>query len=187
MKRAKLIATVLTAVLLVPTWALAKDGGVESSSLNADAAFEAIKGLEGTWVGESSMVRDGQDQPSGATSPAKIIFKTIANGSSVTATFAESTPNEMVSLFHQDGKDKLIHTHYCAIGNQPSMLFEQSPEPGTIKFLYFAGTNMDVDKDPHVHNTKFRIVDKDTIETETDLWAGGKRSAVRRSKLVRQK
>ncbi|MEX2316308.1 MAG: hypothetical protein WD669_04090 [Pirellulales bacterium] len=67
------------------------------------------------------------------------------------------------------------------------MLFQKSAEPGLIKFLFTGGTNMDVDKDPHVHNTTFRILDKDTIETETDLWDGGKRSAVRRSKLVRQK
>jgi hypothetical protein len=187
MKRAQHVATLVAAVLLVPLSTMANDGGVEKTSLDADAAFEAIKGLEGTWIGEADIVREGQQQPAGVKSPAKITFKTIANGTSVTATFAESTPTEMVSLFHQDGKDKLIHTHYCAIGNQPSMLFQKSAEPGLIKFLFTSGTNMDVDKDPHVHNTTFRILDKDTIETETDLWADGKRSAVRRSKLVRQK
>jgi hypothetical protein len=165
----------------------AKTTAAPNKSVDASGAFEVLKGLEGSWVGEAVVVRDGQSKAEGTKSPAKITFKTIANGTSVTATFAEATPVEMVSVFHQDGKNKLIHTHYCAVGNQPTMVFHDSDEPGLIRFLFASGTNMDVDKDRHVHNTSFRLVDDDTLETETDLWGGGKRTSVRYSKLVRQK
>lgn len=174
-------------LLVAATPALPNDVAPSEDLYDAEEAFEVLQGLEGEWSGEAVVVRPGQAIEEGVKSDATVEYKTIANGSSVIATFAESTPMEMVSVFHQDGKEKLIHTHYCAVGNQPSMKFEPSDKPGEIVFLFTSGTNMDVEKDGHVHHTRLQVIDKDTLETETDLWRDGKLSAVRHTKLKRVK
>jgi hypothetical protein len=94
---------------------------------------------------------------------------------------------EMVSLFHMDGPEALVHTHYCAVGNQPTMRFEKSDTPGEIVFMFSSGANMDVNKDGHVHNSRIRFIDEDTTESETDIWQGGKLNAVRYATMTREK
>ena len=94
-------------------------------------------------------------------------------------TFAAGTPAEMVSMYHQNGKDELIHTHYCAIGNQPSMAFVATDEPGVIDFKFTEGTNMDVNSDAHAHHIMMKIIDENTYESRTENWSGGKLVSIR--------
>ena len=100
-------------------------------------------------------------------------------------TFAAGTPAEMVSMYHQNGKEELIHTHYCAIGNQPSMTFRDSGEEGVIDFQFTKGTNMDVESSPHAHHSFMRMIDEDTYETRTENWGGGKVTSVRYTTMKR--
>ena len=183
----KHFVSVFAALLLTTSTILAGETGIEKTVLDAETAFTLMKSLEGTWVGEAVVVQEGQNKEDGVKSKTKVTYRNIANDTSIIATYAEGTPMEMVSMYHQDGPDQLIHTHYCAVGNQPSMRFEKSEEPGVIKFLFAEGTNMDVRKDGHVHNSKLWFIDDDTIRTETDLWNGGKKTATRIATLVREK
>ena len=118
-----------TASLVFTATAFA-DGG-----FTPDEAFQTLLKLEGTWPGEAVVVPAGQSREDATPTSTTVSFKTIGN-SSVMQTFAEGTPAEMVSLYHQNGKEELIHTHYCAIGNQPSMAFRQSDEAGAIDFRF---------------------------------------------------
>lgn len=179
MKTPRIAALSVTAFLFSST-ALAGDG------FTPDQAFKTMLQLEGTWTGEAVVVQVGQDRAAAPKSTTTVSFKNIGN-SSVMQTFAEGTPAEMISLYHQNGEEELIHTHYCAIGNQPSMAFVDSDEEGVIDFRFTNGTNMDVNADPHAHNSYMRIIDADTYETRTENWSGGKLTSYRYTTMKRVK
>ena len=153
----------------------------------AEQAFNAMLTLEGDWAGEAITVPAGKSMEEGSKAPAKVSYKNIAAGSTVMATFAEGSPAEMVSMYHMDGKDTLIHTHYCAAKNQPSMTFKPSSEAGAIDFRFSHGTNMDVNKDGHAHHAYIKIIDEDHYESRSETWANGKVAMVRYTKMTRQK
>ena len=179
MKQLK-IAALSTAALLLSTSALAGDG------FTPDEAFQTMLKLEGTWTGEAQVVPVGQSREDAEISTSTVSFKTIGN-SSVMQTFAAGTPAEMISMYHQNGKSELIHTHYCAIGNQPSMAFVDTGEEGVIDFKFTEGTNMDVNVDPHAHNSYMKIIDEDTYITRTENWGGGKLTSYRYTTMKRVK
>lgn len=175
-----IIAALSTAALVLSTTVLAGDG------FTPDGAFQTMLKLEGTWAGEATVVPVGQSRNNAAVSTTTVSFKNIGN-SSVMQTFAAGTPAEMISMYHQNGKEELIHTHYCAIGNQPSMAFVDTGEKGVIDFKFTSGTNMDVHADPHAHNSYMRIIDEDTYETRTENWGGGQVTSYRYTTMKRVK
>lgn len=176
---------VIAMTLIVPA-ALADDVPQGSRILDAEGAFDVLKHLEGTWEGEALVVPVGASKEDGVQSTTTVKYETIANDTSVMATFAEGSPMEMVSLYHLDGKNELVHTHYCAVGNQPTMRFEKTDKPGVIKFDFASGTNMDVTKDGHVHGGTMKLKADGTLESATELWNNGKLSSMRYTKLTRR-
>ena len=56
----------------------------------------------------------------------------------------EGTPGSMISMYHPDG-DKILMTHYCAVGNQPRMR-----GTGTMTFT---------DPDHMIHEWRWRAGD----------------------------
>ena len=152
----------------------------------ANDAFQAMLDLKGDWIGEARVVPVGGNIEDAQATSTSVSFKVIGN-SSVMQTFAAGTPAEMVSMYHQNGKNELIHTHYCAIGNQPSMTFRRSSGENEIDFQFSKGTNMDVNLDPHAHNSFFKIIDDDTYETRTENWSGGKIASYRYTVMKRVK
>jgi len=172
------LAALSTAALLLSSTAFSGDG------FSPDEAFQTMLTLEGKWTGEAQVVPVGQSRDDAAVAATSVSFKNIGN-SSVMQTFAAGTPAEMVSMYHQNGKEELIHTHYCAIGNQPSMTFRDSGEEGVIDFRFTKGTNMDVDSSPHAHHSFMRMIDEDTYETRTENWGGGKVTSIRYTTMKR--
>ena len=145
--------------VLTLTIAISLSTAAEDKPFTADEAYKKMLTLEGTWEGESLVVPIGKTKEEGTKSKSTITYEVIANGSSLMLTFLKGTPMEMVSMYHQDGPDVLIHTHYCAAGNQPSMKFAPSKEAGKIDFKFDKGTNMDVTKDGHAHSGYMKIID----------------------------
>jgi len=176
------IAALSAAALMLSTTAFAGDG------FTADQAFKTMLTLEGTWTGTGYRVPVGQSKEGVAltATPTTVSFKNIGN-SSVMQTFAAGTAAEMVSMYHQNGKEELIHTHYCVVGNQPSMTFASTGEQGVIDFQFTHGTNMDVHVDGHAHNSNMRMIDEDTYETRSESWSGGKLASVRYTTMKRVK
>lgn len=180
MKKLSLAIALLIAVT-------ASAGDASTKVLDADSAYKAMLTLEGSWKGESNVVPVGASKEEGTKSETTVSYRNIANGSSIMATFLAGTPMEMVSMYHQDGTNTLIHTHYCAAGNQPSMKFSKVQDEGVINFDFDKGTNMDVTKDGHAHSGKMKIIDEDTFETRSELWRDGKVNSIRYTKMKRQK
>jgi hypothetical protein len=137
-------------------------------------AFEALESLVGQWV--------RADEPD--AKPSMSVRMTGA-GSAVTTTFFPGQEMEMLSLFHLDGPKRLVHTHYCALHNQPTMHMIEVGRPGVIRFEFVSGTNMDVNKDPHAHNTEIQLLDDGKIKVIVEARSEGKLSNTQESILQR--
>ena len=186
MTRVRRFSILVIAMTLIVPATFADDVPSGSRVLDAEGAYDVLKQLKGTWEGEALVVPVGESMEDGVKSTTKVKYETIANDTSVIATYGEGTPMEMVSLYHLDGKNELVHTHYCAVGNQPTMRFEKTDKPGVIKFDFANGTNMDVEKDGHVHGGTMQLNADGTLESATELWRDGKLSSMRYSTMTRK-
>lgn len=144
------------------------DGG-----FTPNEAFLAMLKLEGRWSGEAFFLEPGQSTEDVETTSSETLFRIIGN-STVVQTIAPGTPSEMMCMYHQNGREELIHDHYCDVGNQPSMRFIKTDEEGAIDFRFSGGSNMDVNVDRHFHNHFIKIIDEDTFESRTEIWQSGK-------------
>ena len=138
--------------------------------------FERIKQLAGTWRGKSVMQGKKQD--------ITITYRVTSAGSAVVARHFPDTPNEMVSVYHDDG-GKLSMTHYCALKNQPIMGLKNATT-NTIKLEYTNGINIDQDKDAHMRSLIITFVDDNRIVEQWSMFKGGKeveRSPIRLTKV----
>ncbi|HEY7312672.1 MAG TPA: hypothetical protein VH643_25125 [Gemmataceae bacterium] len=142
----------------------ADKAGSKSAAKNQQPNLEKLKALAGTWV-----VADKDGKP---TDQVVSIIKVTAGGSAVQETLFPGQPQEMVSIYHQDGAD-LVMTHYCMLGNQPRMKADPKSPPNQIHFEFAGGTNLDPAKDKHMHEGTITFVDADHIEWCGVAWEGG--------------
>ncbi len=127
-----------------------------------NAHFEQLKTLAGTWV---SVGEDGKP-----TDTVVSVFKVTAGGSAVQETLFPGSNHEMISLYHLDGPD-LLMTHYCAAGNQPRMKLDPTSPANRYNFKFAGGTNLNPEKDMHMHEGSITVVDNDHLEWQ---WVGYK-------------
>jgi hypothetical protein len=119
---------VVVASCLASRVALCRSGDDKKDSPAAEQ-FEALKRLSGTW--ESDKSEDGK--------PQSVVFRTTSGGSMVMETMFPGSKHEMVNTYHLDG-DKLMATHYCAMGNQPRMR-SSGGDSNDLKFDFVDCTN----------------------------------------------
>ncbi len=131
------------------------------------AGLERLKKLAGTWVGLVKG-KDGKE-----TEQVVSVIKVIGGGSTVHETIFPGTPMEMVSVYHLD-KGELVMTHYCVLGNQPRMKADPKSPEGKIVWKFDGGSNIDVNKDKHMHAATLTFIDADTIEINGEGWENGK-------------
>jgi len=120
---------------------------------DSEKAFNAIKNLPGTWEGKTEM------------GDVQVVFKTTARGSAVMSEILGH--EDMISMFHMDGPDRLMLTHYCAVGNEPRMLASVSPDGKTITFNFVDATNLASPDAAHMHRMVLTLVDDNH---HTELW-----------------
>ncbi|RYG28214.1 hypothetical protein EON81_28905, partial [bacterium] len=96
----------------------------------AQKAFAAIKKLKGTW-------QEGKGKES-----FQVIYKVTGGGATVIETQMPNTAMEMVTVYHMDGPDTLMLTHYCAAMNQPVMKYVTGNSAKDFRFEFVSGTNM---------------------------------------------
>ena len=104
---------------------------VTSAAFAASAAqksFEKLKALDGTWEGKSL---NGQ--------PLEVAYRVTSNGSAIMSEIKGK--EDMISMFNLDG-DRVLLTHYCAVGNQPRMVASASPDGKTFTFDFVDATNL---------------------------------------------
>ncbi len=142
----------------IPTLAFMLAATAVAEPSDANAAFQEIKSLQGTWSGKA-MGRD-----------LKVSFRVTSGGSAVMSEIQSEA--DMVTMFHLDG-DRVMMTHYCDSGNQPRMVGAASPDGKTITFNFIDGTNILSAQmghmqrltltilDPNHHTEKWEFLDKD--------------------------
>jgi len=145
----------------------------------AKGQLEKLKALAGTWTGKAG------EKDSGKTFDAVVTFKVTGGGSAVVETIGPGTEHEMVTVYHLDG-DRLMLTHYCAAGNQPTMRAVKSGAADTIAFDFVRGSNMKP-TDTHMHSARLRFAGEDQLVGDWTSWQGGKPASTMRFELARQK
>src|SRR5436190_7184709 len=139
--------------------------GGKASAPPSHPGLEKLKKLAGAWVAAD---KDGKP-----TDQVVSVVKVTAAGSAVHETLFPGQPHEMVSLYYRDGAD-LVMTHYCALGNQPRMKADPKSPANQIRFQFAGGSNLDPNKDKHMHEGTITFVDDDHIEFKGVCWEGGK-------------
>ncbi len=135
-----MIRSTLKSLLTIQTLslaALALCAAAASAQTDAQKAFETIKNMPGTWQGETG---DGQ--------AVRVDFKVTAGGSAVMSEIFGK--EDMISMFHLDGPNRLLLTHYCAAGNQPRMQAAVSPDGKMITPTFVDATNLDTPEAGHM-------------------------------------
>ena len=141
----KSLRLLLALLVTVAPAAFAQNGAIQT---DAQKAFTTIKSMPGTWEGKST---EGMD--------VQVTFKVTAGGSAVMSEIMGKGPENMISMFHLDGPNKLILTHYCGAGNQPRMQASVSPDGKVITFIFFDGTNIDGPDGGHMQRMVLTMLD----------------------------
>jgi len=157
--RAALAALVLLSLGIGPG-AMAAD---EPAVVTAKAAFDRLKSLEGEWKSANPGHPEG-----------KVVYKVTAAGTTVMESLGIGTNHEMVTMYHLDGEEWKA-THYCAAGNQPHLkLDRKGSKPDFYSFVFDGGTNLNPDKDMHIHAVRFKFLEGGKVESEWDGYLDGK-------------
>jgi hypothetical protein len=127
-------AVAMLAVAMIGVNAQAGQGHDHGKKPAANAVFEKLKGLAGTW--DASMVTaDGEKT--------KVIYAVSANGTVVQETSFAGSPHEMITMYTVDG-DSIVATHYCAGDNQPTLRLDAAKSKGdelVFDFVNVRGKN----------------------------------------------
>lgn len=127
----------------------------------AQKSFDQLKSLAGSWEGKAA---DGK--------PVQVSFRDTAGGSALMSEIHGHGPENMISMIHLDGPNRLLLTHYCGAGNQPRMAATVSPDGKTYTFDYFDATNLATPDAGHMQRVVFTVLDANH-HTEDWTFAAG--------------
>lgn len=140
------------------------DGGA-----SARAGFERIKALAGNWTGPGG---EGAE-----LATVEVRYRVTAAGSVVEETIMPGTEHEMVTMYHMDG-DRLMLTHYCSAGNQPSMVavpvLSKAGEVSSLRFEFERATNMPDPNAGHMHQAEITFEGSNNLSSRWTYWSEGK-------------
>jgi hypothetical protein len=150
---AKEVSTTFRTVLIAAIVLATAAAYAQTSTTDAQRAFAAIKSLPGTWEGKS----EGH--------PLQVTFKVTSGGTAVMSEIMGHGPEDMITMFHLDGANRLLMTHYCGAGNQPRMQATVSPDGKTITFNFVDATNLATPDAGHMQSMVLTLID-DNHHTE---------------------
>lgn len=161
---------VLLAIAICASFAISLRPNLGAESQPAGAAFAKLKSLSGEWQGTM--------KESGQVAPATTSFRVVSDGSAILNVLGAGTPQEMVTMFHMDGRD-LLATHYCAVHNQPRFRYVASPEPNVVAFEFKDATNLANPSDPHMVGLKITILDANHHYEDWTFFSNGQTATSR--------
>jgi hypothetical protein len=193
-KRLGLAACVATVFALAglasPLLAGPTDDTPAKEGVEAKVAFAKLKTLVGSWKSKTADEQKEENKKEhGDAHPdeAAVTFKLTGAGSALVETQFPGMPHEMVSVYHLDGKE-LRMTHYCAAGNQPRVKLDRvHSTPDELIFVFDGGTNLDPEKDMHIHGVKIKFEKDGHVKSAWDGYAGGKKASTTTFDMTRNK
>lgn len=170
MKTLSRILTVASVLFVTASLTFAHD----TPEIKSSAALEKMKKLVGTWKGTGADMGDGK---------VEVQYHLSSGGSAVVETLFPGTPHEMTSVYYDEG-GKLAMTHYCMVGNHPTM--ELKKETGSELVLETnAKSHHDLAKEPHMNSLGLTFVGPNSIEHRWSSVEPGKEGHTSTFKLER--
>lgn len=151
-------AFTLCAIALLSAAAKAEEKGGPT----ALQQFESLKKLSGDWV---EVGKDGKPTEKVISS-----IRVTSAGSAIEETLFPGGDHEMVTVYFLDG-DRLLLTHYCALGNQPQMRAEPGNDANQIAFKFIGATNLKSADEHHMHEATLTLAGPDRYQAE---WSSNK-------------
>ena len=112
-------------------------------------------------------------------------YRLLAGGTVLEERTFPETPMEMVTMYYEkDGK--LAMTHYCILGNRPSMTVKSSDEK-TLRFDFDASCGINTKTEAHMHALTLRFDNPDTITSTCKSIFNGQEQASKPATLKRVK
>jgi hypothetical protein len=140
----------MKAIRILISFLLAVTATAALSQSAPQKSFDQLKSLTGSWEGKTA---DGK--------PVQVSFRDTAGGSALMSEIHGHGPDNMISVFHLDGPNRLLLTHYCSAGNQPRMTASASPDGKTITFNFLDATNLDSPDAGHMQRVVIAMLDAD--------------------------
>lgn len=137
-----------------------------------------LKKLVGDWSG---VMKHGSEDME-----FRVNFRVSSGGSVVIETINSGTEHEMTTIYQKAG-DGIQLTHYCMLGNQPKMRAKPSSAGGKLTFEFDGGTNLDPQKDKHMHAMTLEFLSADRIKETWTLFEDGKAGDPKPIELKRTK
>ncbi len=129
---------------------------------DAQKSFDQLKSLAGSWEGKNSMGQSVQ-----------VSYRMTAGGSALMSEIV-GHGETMISMINFDGPNRLLLTHYCAVGNQPRMQASASPDGKTITFNFLDATNLDNPQSGHMDHVVIALLGPDHHTEEWNFIDHGK-------------
>ncbi len=115
-------------------------------------AFDQLKSLAGEWEGKNGT---------------KVTYKVVSNGSVVMEDLQPAKESDMVTMYTLDG-DRIVVTHYCSMGNQPTMQTAPvSAATGKYDFSFVRVSGTQTPDEAHMASLTMALADKDHL---TQTW-----------------
>ena len=157
----KITTVCATVILATSAWLNASE---PAKPKPASPEFERMKTLVGTWQGKTDMGQGPID--------VNVHYRLLAGGSVLEERVFRGTPNEMVTMYYDNGTT-LAMTHYCVMGNRPGMLLKES-DAKTLSFDFDKTCGINPAKESHMHALTITFDDPDTITTSCKAFMDGK-------------
>lgn len=165
-------------------YATGDDAGKQG--VDAKTAFDRIKTLAGSWKCDISDRHQTDGHKDKHPPESSVIYKLTGAGSALVETQFPGSDHEMVSVYHLDGDD-LRMTHYCAAGNQPRVKLDRAKStPKRLIFVFDGGTNLDPQKDMHIHGLEITFHDDGKVTSAWEAYEGGKQAGITSFVLSKQ-
>jgi hypothetical protein len=132
-------------------------------------AFQQMKQLAGKWEGTVDFEEGSQKT--------KASYRITSAGSALVETIFEGTPNEMVTIYHDDKNRRLSLTHYCGLNNQPKMVLIRDKE-NVLEFDLTQDAAIDAAHEPHMHALTLTFAGKNKMKQHWTQFAQGEEKKV---------
>ena len=175
MKTLKISASICVAILLTAGLNAAEP---VHPAKKASPEFERMKSLVGKWTGKAEM-------PGQGVIDLTVQYRLLAGGSVLEERCFQGTPNEMVTMYYEQG-DKLAMTHYCSLGNRPAMTLAAS-DAMSLRFDFDSTCGIDPTKESHMHALTIHFDNADMITTSCKAIIDGKETEAHETTLKRVK
>lgn len=129
--------------------------------------FALFKELEGDWY--------AVDENGDPTGDLLLSYELTAYDSVVMERVFPGATSEMMTMYYLDGGNLML-THYCAMGNQPTMIEMPTDSQRVVIFEFYRGTNMDPATSSYMHDAKFEFLDVDRMRSTWRFYKDGKPS-----------